>query len=252
MRILITAGGTSEPIDSVRSITNHSSGRLGSEIAAAFLAIPDIEIEYVTTTRAVKPASDPRLHTTLIETTDELLQALQTILTTKTITAVIHSMAVSDFTPRGTFDAAALLAELTERLPLAAADQLEEALTSTFAKLLTQKEEQKISSKSENLLLSLKQTPKIISQIKHWQPATQLIGFKLLVAVEKEELLAVAKASIEKNHASYILANDFTEISDNKHHGYLLAADGSVQEGFTKAELAQLIVAAVQKMEESK
>ncbi|WP_368262236.1 phosphopantothenoylcysteine decarboxylase domain-containing protein, partial [Enterococcus gallinarum] len=32
MRILITAGGTSEKIDSVRSITNHSTGSLGKAI----------------------------------------------------------------------------------------------------------------------------------------------------------------------------------------------------------------------------
>ena len=33
MRVVITAGGTSEMIDSVRSITNKSSGKLGSDIS---------------------------------------------------------------------------------------------------------------------------------------------------------------------------------------------------------------------------
>lgn len=37
MRILITAGGTSENIDSVRKITNSSSGRLGAVIAEQML-----------------------------------------------------------------------------------------------------------------------------------------------------------------------------------------------------------------------
>ena len=37
MRILITAGGTSEKIDSVRSITNHSTGSLGKAIAEELL-----------------------------------------------------------------------------------------------------------------------------------------------------------------------------------------------------------------------
>lgn len=36
MRVLITAGGTSEKIDNVRSITNHSTGRLGCLIAEKF------------------------------------------------------------------------------------------------------------------------------------------------------------------------------------------------------------------------
>ena len=36
--ILITSGGTSEPIDRIRSITNTSTGTLGSLIAKAFSA----------------------------------------------------------------------------------------------------------------------------------------------------------------------------------------------------------------------
>ena len=34
--ILITAGGTSEPIDEIRAITNKSTGRLGSAICEEF------------------------------------------------------------------------------------------------------------------------------------------------------------------------------------------------------------------------
>ena len=37
MNILITSGGTSEKIDQVRSITNHSTGQLGKMIAERFL-----------------------------------------------------------------------------------------------------------------------------------------------------------------------------------------------------------------------
>ena len=37
MNTLITSGGTSEKIDRVRSITNHSTGQLGKIIAETFL-----------------------------------------------------------------------------------------------------------------------------------------------------------------------------------------------------------------------
>ena len=37
MKIVITAGGTSEPIDDVRKITNTSTGSLGLAIGNAFL-----------------------------------------------------------------------------------------------------------------------------------------------------------------------------------------------------------------------
>ena len=37
MKILVTSGGTSEAIDRVRSITNHSTGRLGKVITETLL-----------------------------------------------------------------------------------------------------------------------------------------------------------------------------------------------------------------------
>ena len=37
MKILITSGGTTEKIDSVRGITNHATGSLGKYIAEIFL-----------------------------------------------------------------------------------------------------------------------------------------------------------------------------------------------------------------------
>jgi phosphopantothenoylcysteine synthetase/decarboxylase len=46
-KIVITAGGTSEPIDTVRSITNSSTGRLGYEICAALLKQKSAEIEKI-------------------------------------------------------------------------------------------------------------------------------------------------------------------------------------------------------------
>ena len=52
MKILITAGGTTEKIDQVRAITNHSTGRLGQALADYLAANPDTTIDYVTTKQA--------------------------------------------------------------------------------------------------------------------------------------------------------------------------------------------------------
>ena len=54
MDVLVTAGGTSEPIDNVRSITNHSSGGLGKAIAESFLAAGHT-VTYVTTKHTSNP-----------------------------------------------------------------------------------------------------------------------------------------------------------------------------------------------------
>ena len=56
MKILITSGGTTEKIDAVRGITNHSTGYLGKEIAELFLA-KSHQVTLVTTKTAVKPES---------------------------------------------------------------------------------------------------------------------------------------------------------------------------------------------------
>lgn len=54
MKILITSGGTTEKIDAVRGITNHSTGYLGKENVELFLA-KSHQVTLVTTKTAVKP-----------------------------------------------------------------------------------------------------------------------------------------------------------------------------------------------------
>ena len=44
MKIVITAGGTSERIDDVRTITNSSTGSLGFAIGTAFTKADEIEV----------------------------------------------------------------------------------------------------------------------------------------------------------------------------------------------------------------
>ncbi len=58
MKILVTSGGTSEAIDSVRSITNHSTGHLGKIITETLLSAGH-EVCLITTKRALKPEPHP-------------------------------------------------------------------------------------------------------------------------------------------------------------------------------------------------
>ena len=66
MNILITSGGTSEKIDQVRSITNHSTGQLGKMIAEHCLA-SGAYVTLLTTAKAVKPAPHDNLTIKMIE-----------------------------------------------------------------------------------------------------------------------------------------------------------------------------------------
>ena len=220
MNILITSGGTSEKIDRVRSITNHSTGRLGKIIAETFLDKGD-QVTLVTTPRAVRPAAHPNLTIVQIENVAELLESLEPLIHTHDV--LIHAMAVSDYTP----------VYMTGLEAVAASPDMTEFLNKTNS-------ESKISSQDDVQVLFLKKTPKIISLVKKWNPAIRLIGFKLLVNVTKEELLKTARASLIKNQAEIIVANDLTEISNQEHRAYLVGKE-TVTQAQSKEEIAQLL-----------
>lgn len=243
MNILITAGGTTEKIDQVRAITNHSTGRLGKQIADAFSNNPEAIIDYVTTKNSVLPEPSDAIHLHMIESIHDLLTILETLLQAKTYDAIIHSMAVSDFTPSLSLSKEHFIESFGTN----------KVTETSFDNWLTQTKQadsnsvKKISSDTDQLVIVLEKTPKIISYLRDWQPTACIVGFKLLVDVSKEHLLKIAQQSLVKNQTDFILANDLTEISQEHHHGYLLAADGTIAEAFTKKEIADLIVANVQK-----
>lgn len=226
MKILITSGGTSEAIDRVRSITNHSTGQLGKITAERFLAAGH-SVTLVTTKSAVKPADHDQLSVHEITNVASLKDCLEALVPHHDV--LIHSMAVSDYTP----------VYMTGLEEAEQAEHLSDLLNKT-------NRQTKISSKDEVQVLLLKKTPKVISLIKDWNPAIQLIGFKLLVDVSKEELLSVARESLVKNKADFILANDLVQIGPNQHRAYLVSREGEEMVE-TKEAIAELLLTTVQK-----
>lgn len=175
----------------------------------------------VTTSKAVRPAAHPNLTIVQIENVAELLESLEPLVHTHDV--LIHVMAVSDYTP----------VYMTGLEAVAASPDMTEFLNKTNS-------ESKISSQDDVQVLFLKKTPKIISLVKKWNSDIRLIGFKLLVDVSKEELLKTARASLIKNQAEIIVANDLTEISNKEHKAYLVGND-TVNRAQSKEEIAQLL-----------
>ena len=221
MKILVTSGGTSEKIDRVRSITNHSSGKLGKIITETLLKTGH-EVCLITTLQAVKPVNHPNLTIIEIKNTADLLQIMEDKVTDYQV--LIHSMAVSDYTPvyMAGFDEVQASQDLTEFLD-------------------KKNQETKISSKEDVQVLFLKKNPKIISLVKEWNPNIHLIGFKLLVDVSQEHLIQIARESLEKNQADLIVANDLTQISSEQHKAYLVEKN-SFQTTMSKQEIADLLL----------
>lgn len=225
MKILVTSGGTSEAIDSVRSITNHSTGRLGKIITETLLAAGH-EVCLITTKRALKPEPHPNLSIREIKNTNDLLLEMKECV--QDYQVLIHSMAVSDYTP----------------VYMTGLDEVK--TSSNLEELLDKKnKEAKISSTDEVQVLFLKKTPKIISLVKEWNPSIHLIGFKLLVDVTEDHLIEVARQSLVKNQADLIIANDLTQISAYQHHAIFVEKE-QLQAVQTKEEIAKLLLEKIQ------
>jgi phosphopantothenoylcysteine decarboxylase/phosphopantothenate--cysteine ligase len=95
LRVVVTAGGTREPIDPVRFIGNRSSGKMGNELAAAALA-HGAEVTLVTA--APPPAEQGGLTVVTVETADQMHAAVRTALVGARV--LIMAAAVADWRPR--------------------------------------------------------------------------------------------------------------------------------------------------------
>lgn len=219
MKVVITAGGTSEKIDNVRKITNSSTGKLGLCIANEFLrTIEDVEITYICSKEAFCP-SDDRVKIKRIIGVDDLEREVRNVLENNDIDVFIHSMAVSDY---------------------------KVDYVSTLEKLKNNEEfsmnDNKISSSLSDLVIVLKPTKKIISIIKDISPNTYLVGFKLLDNVTKDKLIEVATNLMIKNKCNLVVANDLENIRNGRHIGYIIDEENNVINAEGKDDIAKKLV----------
>jgi phosphopantothenoylcysteine decarboxylase / phosphopantothenate---cysteine ligase len=93
LRLLVTAGGTREPIDSVRFIGNRSSGKMGLALAREALRLG----AEVTVVAANVDRVEPGTRHHAVETVEELREAVLDL--AAGADALVMAAAVSDFTP---------------------------------------------------------------------------------------------------------------------------------------------------------
>lgn len=244
MNVIITAGGTSEYIDSVRKITNSSSGKLGSIIANKFLQSSKInKVFYVCHKGAILPTENKKIEIIYIKTVENLQKTLETLIKIQKIDVIVHSMAVSDYTVE--------YVTTTENLAKNLSSKTEEQITEILQnKNLGVDNSKKISSSLSEVFIKLVPTPKVISKIKEWDKNIFLVGFKLLSNVSKENLLEVATAMLKKNDCDAVVANDLKDISAEKHKAYILKKDGNIVDAQTKDEIAERLSEIVEKIKE--
>ena len=167
MHCLVTAGPTVEPIDAVRRLTNHSTGRLGCGLADA-LARAGHRITLLLSETAVHAPKSKKVRVLRFNTTKDLHEQLEAA-TALRVKAVFHVAAVSDFTvkrPR------------KGKIPTTA-----------------------------SLKLELKPTPKLIHSLRKWFPNAFLVGWKYEVDGGKKSTVTAARAQIKKCKTNACVAN---------------------------------------------
>lgn len=232
--IVITAGGTSERIDNVRTLTNMSTGKLGATICNCILErIPDqvAKIYYICSEKSIRPIENEKIEFIFVRGANDLKDKVESLLLTERIDFFVHSMAVSDYTTD--------YVSSDERLSLEISDKVWDVKDSISKQDLyhlineiikspsnTLDSSKKMSSSEKGMIIKLKQTPKVISIIKQLQPSTKLIGFKLLSDVSEQELISVASELLRKNDCDYVVANDLANIKSGEHKAILLSKSG--------------------------
>ena len=215
--ILITSGGTSEPVDRIRSITNTSTGTLGSLIAQAFSGAEGVEnIFYIHGKNAVIPDCK-RLITVPICSTDDLLRAVRSVCEQHRPDAVIHCMAVSDFRVRSVIS--------SDMLALSGGFDSEESVGEFFDSRNLLSKYNKLPSSAGDPVILLEKTPKILPLFRELLPQAKIVGFKLLDGVPHEELIDTAHRLLMKSGCDYVLANDYRTVEAGDHPGYLVDKD---------------------------
>ncbi len=210
-RILITSGGTTEPIDGVRAITNTSSGRTGAEIASWF-ANSGAEVTLLHAKSAVLPRE---FNGTLRAFTsfETLKTALTQELAAKSFDVVIHLAAVADYSVSRVESNGAVY-----QAPL----------------------KQKIDS-GEDLKITLKKNPKLVDMIRSlsMNKEVQVVAFKLTATADEPTRLAAVKALNAHAKPDFVVQNEASQITATSHPFRIFRSNRLIREVDGAIDLAR-------------
>lgn len=181
MNCIVTAGPTYEELDEVRRLTNFSTGRLGTELAA-FLSERGHEVTLLIGHYSTWRGPQKAQHIQAFTTTSDLSERLHK-LASPGVDAVFHAAAVSDFT-------------------------FGKIWTRSAQGELTEIKSGKITTRgSGSLLAELVPTPKVIHELRGWFPQAWLVGWKFEVEGDREAVLAKARNQIAESKSDACVAN---------------------------------------------
>ncbi len=203
-KILITSGGTEEAIDSVRSITNKSTGATGAFLADHFSQL-GFDVVYLHAKSAQIPMSDVRKLSFV--SFNDLQTEMWNLLENESFTSVIHAAAVSDFS-------------------------LEK---SALGKISSEQNLTLNLKKNPKLVNEIKK----ISKNKD----VRLVGFKMTAQLGLSDQQKAVEKLFAGSHAEIIVHNDVSEFKEGQHPYHLYTRTTGKDPVFcqNKSELAQTL-----------
>ncbi len=209
LRVLITSGGTQEPIDGVRVLTNTSTGATGARLAEHF-ARSGHEVTLLRARGSVRPEAGCA-EETFVSFAD-LDGALSRLLVAGRFDAVIHAAAVSDFS-----------VELV--------DERGDGRASAGGKLETESPP----------LLRLRPLPKLLDTLRARSAAPlRVVAFKLTHGATPGEAMGAVRALFARARPDAVVHNDLTArgATAGDFPATLHLAEGRAQPCATRGELA--------------
>ncbi|HEX7275146.1 MAG TPA: bifunctional phosphopantothenoylcysteine decarboxylase/phosphopantothenate--cysteine ligase CoaBC [Nitrososphaeraceae archaeon] len=170
---LVTAGSTVEYIDSIRILTNLSSGKMGLNIAQQCLD-KGFNVTFVYGHGSLNIPDNPRMKIIKIKTTEEMLKTVKNRILDEKQQIVFHTAAVADFS----------ISHGNKKMP------------------------NKIDTRNGTKSINLIPTPKIVDKIKQFDKNIFLVAFKAEYGISKELLIKRAIDKLEECNGNLIVAND--------------------------------------------
>lgn len=206
-RVIVVSGPGCEPIDSVRCITNHSTGELGAMLCAS-LAKQGFDVVCMEGKGATSRCSqnDARIHK--FASAEDLLTLLARSAKEPEPFALFHVAALGDFRV------------------LAIEDSLGRSMTGG-----------KLPSRGGRVRLILEPAPKVIAQLRDFFPHSLLVGWKFEVEGPEESVVAKGVRQINENNTDACVLN-----GGGFGPGFgFLQCDGQMTTLSTKAALSEFL-----------
>ncbi|PEO92542.1 hypothetical protein CN571_01770 [Bacillus pseudomycoides] len=212
-KILITSGGCLEKWDQVRGHTNLAKGTIGKILAEEAMS-KGAHVIYLHGYFAEKPnATNSELELHPFEGIIDLQDKMKSIITHEKIDAVIMAAAGSDW--------------IVDKICDQEGNELDK--------------NGKISSDIAPIV-HFQKAPKILKQIKQWDPETILVGFKLESDVTEAGLIQRASERMEQAKANLMIANSPHSLYSHAAIHHVIGEDGNVWVCEGKDETAKEIV----------